>query len=94
MNIPKSIQLMGKTIKVKENAKSVRNRNNFGEADLNNLTIKISGKYSRVQVEHTFFHELVHQILWVMQEEELNANEKFVDMLGGLLHQALAPHMK
>jgi len=99
MTIPDSVQLMGKPISVIQNNKGVRKRNNYGEANFNNLTIKIADTIHKKpilqsQAEHTFFHELVHQCLWVMQEHKLNDNEKFVDMLGGLLHQALAPHMK
>ena len=39
-------------------------------------------------VEHTFLHELIHHILDTMGESELRDNEKFVDILSGLLHQA------
>lgn len=35
----------------------------------------------------TFFHELSHALMYEMGEEELYANEKFVDKLGVLLHQ-------
>jgi hypothetical protein len=36
----------------------------------------------------TFFHELVHAILNCMNHD-LNNDETFVDVFGGLLHQAL-----
>lgn len=36
---------------------------------------------------HSFFHELAHFMLIMMGEHELNANEDFVDLLGGFLHQ-------
>lgn len=40
-------------------------------------------------VEQTFCHELTHSILHMMGEQKLYDNEKFVDLFGHLLHQAL-----
>lgn len=36
-----------------------------------------------------FCHELIHSILGVMGEDEINSNERFVDLFGTFLHQAL-----
>jgi hypothetical protein len=38
-------------------------------------------------IEHTMWHEIVHFILTIMGEVELNGNEKFVDSFGSYLHQ-------
>lgn len=38
-------------------------------------------KYSKVEKEQTFCHELVHAMLYDMKEDALNKNEKFVDEL-------------
>ena len=43
---------------------------------------------ARSTVEHTFFHELAHHVLWSMGRDDLSDDEPFVDMVGGLLHQA------
>jgi hypothetical protein len=40
--------------------------------------------------EHTFCHELTHAILDLIKEDKLSKNEKFVDLFGGALHQALS----
>ena len=45
--------------------------------------------HSRSGVEQTFCHELTHSILYAMGELKLYNNEKFVDLFGHLLHQAL-----
>ena len=37
---------------------------------------------------NTFYHEKVHAILRAMNEEELNENEKFVDVFAKLLRQS------
>lgn len=39
------------------------------------------------QQEQTFYHELVHCVLGIMNESELNGNEQFVDIFGQLLYQ-------
>lgn len=42
---------------------------------------------SEEAIEHTTWHEIVHFILTIMSEGELNGNEKFVDSFGSYLHQ-------
>jgi len=39
--------------------------------------------------EQAYWHELVHWILFIMNEHELRDNEKFVDTFGHLLYQAI-----
>lgn len=41
-------------------------------------------------MEHTFWHELTHAILDLMNRDKLCADEAFVDVFSGLLHQAVA----
>lgn len=38
---------------------------------------------------HTICHELAHLFMILMYEQELNANEQFIDQLGLLIHQFL-----
>jgi len=38
-------------------------------------------------IDGIFFHELAHGILREMEEHDLTNNEKFVDRLGGLIHE-------
>lgn len=44
---------------------------------------------SRGTIEHTFCHEMVHVLLDLTAQSELSKDEEYVDLLGGLLHQAL-----
>ena len=46
--------------------------------------------YSDDTVEHTFYHELVHAILFNMGEMKLYSNERFVDAFGGMLQQYMS----
>lgn len=46
-------------------------------------------KQSESSQLNTFLHELVHSILKTMGEEELNANEKFVNCFAGFLTEAI-----
>lgn len=64
----------------------------FGRADPKNNVIEISthlngAPLSEDVITHTLFHELSHMMMILMNEFELNANEKFIDVLGMLLHQ-------
>lgn len=49
-------------------------------------TPKTWRKYEQSIVEHTFYHELTHCILYYAKSE-LWLDEKFVDTVGGLFHQ-------
>ena len=83
---------MGHKIKVekKKNFMSLTDNHGLSDFQKNVITLQdVTKSYSLEQMEHTFYHELVHFILNAMNEHELNTNEKFVDLFGGLLHQAL-----
>ena len=93
MRIPNSFYLLGQKITVEQDS------NLTFEADAKGISLFREGKivlqrreqYSpQSQVEQTFCHELVHWILHQMGEGELGGNEKFVDVFGSLLHQALS----
>jgi hypothetical protein len=38
-------------------------------------------------VEHTLYHEVSHFMMYLMNKQELNQDEAFVDVLGGLIAQ-------
>ena len=87
LNIPTEFALMGKTYKVKVNDNTGMDYNGY----YNPQTLEISiAKGQPIDLaEHVFYHELVHCILQTMNEKQLYEDEKFTDIFGGLLHQAL-----
>jgi hypothetical protein len=92
--VPLSFCIMGYTITVEWNERLRHHEDLVGLAMHRDNKIVIQPSVpgnprTSEQIEHTFFHELVHFILDAMQEEELRKNEKFVDVFSGLLHQAL-----
>lgn len=88
MKIPKSFELMGATYKViLTDVKDWPDDEAVGFCNFLNQQILIYTAVSESQQEQTFFHELVHCILDKMGEQRLNDNEKFVDVMGSLLHQ-------
>ena len=94
MKIPKSFQLLGRTIRVEFRDDLVQTADNQGEAHYRKDRIYIQPNAkgfprSKEQVEATFCHELVHFILSEMEEEKLRQDERFVGLFSGLLHQAL-----
>ena len=94
MNIPKEFKLLGHTINVVINNDRMQDKNALGHCSPDYITITLATKtdgkdLSESVIGHTYYHELVHMILHTMGESELYKNEKFVDMFGGLLHQAI-----
>ena len=92
MQIPKSFTLHGQRIDViYDNAVSFRN-DNRGEAQFRINKIALSPSTDdcpipATQVEQTFCHELMH---YLSHHAGLEMDEKEIDLLGNLLHQALA----
>lgn len=93
-NIPKTFTLMGQTITVEEVASLVNSSDNRGEAVFRENIIRLQKDSEglpvpRDQYEHTFFHELVHFIFYLLGKDELRDDEELVGAFSGLLHQAM-----
>lgn len=59
--------------------------NEMGYCDPETHTIKIRANMTDQAKQATFYHELVHAVLFTMGQT--NHNEEFVDTFGGFLHQ-------
>lgn len=87
--IPKQYQLLGKTWTVSVVPKDKwEDATIWGECSAATGKILVLKNLSDDATEQTFCHELIHTILLAMNHK-LNKNEEFVDIFGGLLHQAL-----
>lgn len=51
-------------------------------------TVKIKRNQQQM-MEHAYLHELMHLIVHAIGNEELYKDEAFIDMVSGLIHQAL-----
>ena len=92
MKIPKSFQLHGRSIQVAYDPDLVFKNDLAGCAAYreDRIYLQPSTKGHSVtqkSIEQTFCHELAHWLLHMAGEHELNSNEKFIDVLSGLLHQ-------
>jgi hypothetical protein len=70
----------------------------FGKCDpfLNKISIALTIKGKTLAEDvllHSLCHEIVHYILMLMNEHELNGNEQFVDQVGGFAHQAIKSYV-
>jgi len=95
MKIPKSFQLYGQTIHVKEYETLVADTRNVGQArygdnEIALQSIKHGYKADKSQQEQWFLHELIHFIFDGLGRNELGSNEPLVDTFAYLLHQALS----
>ena len=94
LKIPTSFQLFGQTIEVEWDAKLADKGDMTGAARYreNKIQLQPNGEncnLPQTQLEAIFLHELIHWILHSLQENELDGNEKLVDLIATLLHQAL-----
>jgi hypothetical protein len=88
--IPTSFQLAGMTITVEKDDALFKERKILGEALYPQQKIVLDSDLLHPESqEQNFLHELVHWLLYVMNEDDLRNNEKFVDLFSFLLHQAL-----
>lgn len=90
MIIPKSFKLFGHTITVEYDDTLHQKEDFVGLAEYRNNKIILDNNKTRMQsqIEQTFFHELIHFIFEALGEIELQKNEKIVDLIAQLLHQA------
>src|SRR3990167_9614326 len=91
IKIPKSFQLTGHTYKVKL-VKKIDSKDSCGEVDNGTKLIKLKKAqkdYTVEMVEESYFHELIHSLLDEAEYPELSKDEKLVERLGRLLHQAI-----
>lgn len=94
MQIPETFQLHGQTINVKLDSTLTNRTDNRGEAlpRTNEIRLQCSSNsipIPQTLIEQTFCHELVHFLL-IHAESEKGDDEKFVNLIGSLLHQALS----
>lgn len=88
MKIPTKFQLAGQVIDVEAVSGLVTSTMHLGECCYQNNLIKLHvGDIPRTHLEQNFCHELVHYILYMMGEDEVNNSEKFVDGFAHYLHQ-------
>jgi len=91
--IPESFQLHGQTITVEFDPNLINNSDDRGQAMTRLKKIKLQSSTESIPVpqtcmEQTFCHELMHFIL-IHAESKMGDDEKFVNLVGNLLHQAL-----
>lgn len=79
--IPKTFSLVGS----EWNVQMVPNMTDLGRCDPAIFTIYIKEGLHKTYAEQTFFHELVHAIMFSMGHND--HDEVFVDAFGALLHQ-------
>lgn len=92
--IPKQFQLLGHTYTVCEDPGAYYEKGRYGSCSFEGKYIKLTPRNDNhpvtvSSIEHTFLHELIHACLYHTSRSNLNKDEEFVDLLAGLLHQAL-----
>lgn len=90
MPIPRQFKLGGLTIQVIIDNTLTEKLGVVGKTEYISQVIVLDRTHAPDEtVEQSFWHELIHWILFVMHEHELRENEKFVDLFATFLHQVL-----
>jgi hypothetical protein len=95
--IPKEFQILNHTITVVIDNEYCHKNDCFGQYLYQENKIVLADKYKskknwvsykKETIEHVFYHELIHCILYYMNND-LWLDEKFVDQFSGLLAQTM-----
>ena len=86
-NVPTSFKLFNHNIKVKENATDLPFDRSGDVSMSSNVITLYTHECEASVVEHIFYHELVHLLLYYAGRDDLSKDEVLVDILGGLLAQ-------
>ncbi len=94
IKIPKTINIVGHTFEVSYDKLLGVEKDCAGEIRYRTQKIilqpDVEGDPRHIEnVEYSFFHELVHGILWGLSYSELRDNEEFVTRFGRVLYQTL-----
>ena len=87
MIIPTTFKLGGIEVSVVKNDALISDHGFIGLCHYTEQQIVFDPSVSPDIAEQSFIHELVHWILYVMGEEELRKNEKFVEVFAQFLYQ-------
>ena len=89
--IPQEFKLGGHVFKVNLEKDVLTVEGEYGSFNEVNHTIRLQSPdpVPVSRVESTFLHELLHAILFELGERELDKNERLIDSIASLLHQAL-----
>lgn len=87
--IPRSFTLMNREWSVRFMTISEREatENAYGYCDPENAVILLDPAQNRDHLVHTYYHELMHAVLFTLGRNKLSRDEELVDALGGAIHQ-------
>jgi hypothetical protein len=84
--IPRTFSLLGHDVNVVFDPQPDSEDAGMWDSDTDVITVYVATGNADM-VGHTFYHELVHAILRAMGRNDLDEDEAFVDLFGGLLWQ-------
>jgi hypothetical protein len=87
--IPKAIRLAGFTIEVVFSKTLYKDKGRVAEAVYQEHRIVIDNSIMPLEaMAQAFYHELLHFVYYVLNEDEMRQNEKLIDVMAHLLLQA------
>ena len=89
MKIPSSIKIAGLKIKVVYDKNLTKRLNLVGQADYQNLLIRIDPSIRQEIQEQVFIHEALHWVFFILYEHDKREDEKLVDTMAHLIYQIM-----
>lgn len=89
-DIPLELEILGEKWKIVWSDSLLVEDGCFGltEPNSNVITLQtVNTKTPESKIIHTFVHEVIHAILFSMNQDDLSCNDSFVDLLSGLIQQ-------
>lgn len=91
--IPRRFMLMGEIIEVEYTDDLIYKSDDVGHARYRENKIILQRNTEthpipRAQIEHNFYHELMHFVFEKLNRSEMRSDEMLVDQIAGMLHQA------
>ena len=91
MIIPHKFEIAGLTVEIVVENGSIVEASYIGKSDFSFQKIHMDlSTVPRQTTEQAFCHEVVHWILYIMNEHDLRCNEKFVDTFAHLMYQVFS----
>lgn len=95
MILPNKIKIANHIFKIIDwNSNEANSNNKFGEADMNNLIIKINTGFSDSHTKETLLHEINHCIFWAYNMKEGDNEERIVTTISIGLSQVFNDNPK
>lgn len=89
MELPKQVTIAGIDVEIVLNNNLIKSEKLVGSVDYEEQKIYLDPNVGDDILLQTYFHELIHYILYVMGKHEMREDEEFTEAFSQLLYQTM-----